>query len=171
MKKEESRTKNWAFQDAEIYIFDFCLRLLLWVFNCYCSVSKLCPTFCDPMDGSMPCFPMLYHLQKFAQSHVHWVSDAIEPSHPLPPPSPPALNLSQRQYSCLGNPGTEEPRRLQLLALQESDRTEQLSLSFFFRCPRSLKWKSDNLFYPLSRSFTQAWCYDIIYKILVNWPM
>ena len=48
MKKEELRTKNWAFQDAEIYIVDFCLRLFFWGFNCYCSVAKSCPTFCDP---------------------------------------------------------------------------------------------------------------------------
>ena len=54
----------------------------------------------DPMDCSMPGFPVLHYLpdsQEFAQSHVHWVSDAIQPSHPLSPPSPPALNLFQHQ--------------------------------------------------------------------------
>ena len=48
-----------------------------------------------PMNGSMPGFPALHHLLEFAQTHVHWVGDAIRPSRPLPPPSPPALSLSQ----------------------------------------------------------------------------
>ena len=62
-----------------------------------CSVSKSRPTLCDPMDCSTPGFPILHDLPEFAQIHVHWVGDAIKPSHPLPPPSPPALNLSQHQ--------------------------------------------------------------------------
>ena len=62
-----------------------------------CSVSQLCPTFCNPMDCSMPGFPVLPNLPKFAQTHGHRVSDAIQPSHPLWPPSSPAFNLSQHQ--------------------------------------------------------------------------
>ena len=50
---------------------------------------------CDPMDCSTSGFPVLHYLPEFAQTHVHWVSDVIQPSHPLPPPSPLALNLSQ----------------------------------------------------------------------------
>ena len=53
------------------------------------------PTFCDPLDCGMPGFPVLHHLPEFSQTHVHWVSDAIQPSHPLLPPSPPAFSLSQ----------------------------------------------------------------------------
>ena len=60
------------------------------------SVTKLCKTLCNPMDCSMPGFPVLQYLLEFAQTHVHWVSDAIQPSHPLLPPSP-ALNPSQHQ--------------------------------------------------------------------------
>ena len=60
---------------------------------CYCSVDKLYPTLWEPMDCSMPGFPVLHYLPEFAQTHVHWVSDAIQPSHPLLPPSPPALNF------------------------------------------------------------------------------
>ena len=52
---------------------------------------------CDPMYGSTPGFPVLHYLPEFAQTHVHWVNDAIQPSHPLLPPSPLALNLSQHQ--------------------------------------------------------------------------
>ena len=51
----------------------------------------------SPWGCSMPGFPVLHHLQEFAQTHVHWVSDAIQPSHPLSSPSPPAFNLSQHQ--------------------------------------------------------------------------
>ena len=56
-----------------------------------------CPTPCNLMDCSMPGFPGLYHLLEFAQTHVHWVGDATEQSHPLSPPSPSVLNLSQHQ--------------------------------------------------------------------------
>ena len=62
-----------------------------------CSVTKLCPTLCFPMDCSMPAFLVLHYLPEFAQTHVHWVSDAILPSHPLLSLSPPAFNLSQHQ--------------------------------------------------------------------------
>ena len=64
---------------------------------CCCWVTELCPAVCDPMDCSMPGFPVFYYLLEFAQIHVHWVSDAIQPSNPLQPPSPPVLNLSQHQ--------------------------------------------------------------------------
>ena len=62
-----------------------------------CSVAKLCPTLCDPMDCSTSSFPVLHHLLEFVHIHIHWVSDAIQSSHPLLSTSPPALNLSQHQ--------------------------------------------------------------------------
>ena len=68
------------------------LEYLLLV--CCCSVAKLCQTLCDPMNCKMPGFPVLHYLLEFAQTHVHWVSVTNQPSHPLSPPSPPALNLS-----------------------------------------------------------------------------
>ena len=64
---------------------------------CYCSVSKSCLTLCDPMNCIMSGFLVLYYLPEFAQTHVHWVSDAIKLSHPLSPPSPHALNLFQNR--------------------------------------------------------------------------
>ena len=64
---------------------------------CCCLVAQLCPTLCNPMDCSRPGFPVLHYLLEFAQTHVCWVSDAIQPSHLLSSPSPPALNLSQHQ--------------------------------------------------------------------------
>ena len=50
---------------------------------CCCSVAKLCPTLCDPLDCSMPGFPVLHYILEFDQTHVHWVSDTIQPPHPL----------------------------------------------------------------------------------------
>ena len=67
--------------------------------SCCCSVTKSCPTLCDPMDYSMPGFPVLHYLLEFAQIRVHWVGDAIQPSCPLSPASP-AFNLSQHQKDC-----------------------------------------------------------------------
>ena len=82
---------------------------LLWGFNSlthmkcalhvvqFSSVAQSCPTLCDTMDCSMPGFPVHHHVLELAQMHVHWVSDAIQPSHPLLSPCPPALNLSKHQ--------------------------------------------------------------------------
>ena len=63
----------------------------------YCSVTKPCPNLCDPMNCSMPGLSVLHYLPEFAQTHVHWVIDAIQPFHPLSSPSPPAFNLFQHQ--------------------------------------------------------------------------
>jgi len=56
----------------------------------FSSVAQLCPTLCDPVDCSMSGFPVHHQLLELAQTHVHWVGDAIQPSHPLSSPSPPA---------------------------------------------------------------------------------
>ena len=62
-----------------------------------CSVAKLFLTLYDSMDRSTPGFPVHHHLPEPAQTHVHRVGDAIQPSHPQLPPSPSALNLSQHR--------------------------------------------------------------------------
>ena len=62
----------------------------------FSSVAQWCPALCDPMDCSTPGLPVHYQLLELAQTHVHWVSDAIQPSHPLSFPSS-AFNFSQRQ--------------------------------------------------------------------------
>ena len=63
----------------------------------HCSVAQSWLTLCDSMDCSIPGFPVHHQLPEVAQTHVHWVSDAIQPSHPLSSPSPPVFNLSQYQ--------------------------------------------------------------------------
>ena len=71
--------------------------VLLLCCCCCCSVSQSCPTLCDSMNCSIPGFAVLHYLSEFAQNHVCWIGDAIQPSHPFLLPSPPALNLSQHQ--------------------------------------------------------------------------
>ena len=69
-------------------VYETCLYIwyIAWHIAC-CSVTKSCLTLCDPMDCSTPGFPVLQCLLELAQTHVHWVHDAIQPSHPLSPPS------------------------------------------------------------------------------------
>ena len=61
----------------------------------FSSVTQFCSTLCDPMDCRTPGLPVHHQLPEFTQTHVHWVSDAIQPSHPLSSPSPPGFNLSR----------------------------------------------------------------------------
>ena len=71
-----------------------CLHILSVQFS---SITQSCPTLCDPMDCSTPGLLVHHQLPEFTQTHVHRVSHAIQPSHPLLSASPPALNLSQHQ--------------------------------------------------------------------------
>ena len=92
------------------YIF-FSLGIIAWsgmldLMIVFCSVisvqfTQSCPTLCDPMNCSMPGLPVHHQLLESTQTHVHQVDDAIQPSHPLSPPSLPALNLSQ--HLMIGN--------------------------------------------------------------------
>ena len=61
------------------------------------SVTQSCPTLCNPMNHSTPGLPVHHQLPEFTQTHIHWVSDAIQPSHSLSSPSPPVPNPSQHQ--------------------------------------------------------------------------
>ena len=65
----------------------------------FSSVAQSCLTLCDPMNSSTPGLPAHHQIPEFTQTHVHWVGDAIQPSHPLPSPSPPALNSLQASES------------------------------------------------------------------------
>ena len=72
----------------------------------FSSVTQLCPTLCDPMNRSTPGLPVHHQLAEFTQTHVHQVSDAIQPSHPPSSPSPPAPNPSQHQSFPMSQPFT-----------------------------------------------------------------
>ena len=79
-------------QNISIHLTKVCGSLSSVQFSC-----SLCPTLCNPMNRSMPGLPVHQQLPESTQTHVHRVGDAIQPSHPLSSPSPPALNLSQHQ--------------------------------------------------------------------------
>ena len=66
----------------------------------FSSIAQSCPTLCDPMNRSTPGLPVHHQLPEFTQTHIHRVGDAIQPSHPLSSPFPPALNPSQQQSHC-----------------------------------------------------------------------
>ena len=72
----------------------FCISAFEFSSSSVSSVAQSCPTLWDPMNRSIPGLPVHYQFLEFTQTHVHWVSDAIQPSHPLSSPSPPAFNFS-----------------------------------------------------------------------------
>ena len=78
----------WSFQDQRVSSFSSIH---------FSSVAQSCPTLCDPMNRSTPGLPVHHQLPEFTQTHVHRVSDAMQPSHPLSSPFPPAPNPSQHQ--------------------------------------------------------------------------
>ena len=77
---------NWA-----------CISLIAGGFFQFSSATQSCPTLCNPMNHSMPGLPVHHQFPEFTQTHVHRVGDAIQPSHPLSSPSPPAPNPSKHQ--------------------------------------------------------------------------
>ena len=81
---------------SAIYSFSFPESYLLNIWVQFSSVTQSCPTLCDPMNCSTPGLPVHHQLLEFTQTHVYWVGDAIQPSHPLLSPSP-APNSSQHQ--------------------------------------------------------------------------
>ena len=79
-----------------------CAYMCVCIYSCCCSVAQVCPTLCDPMDCSIPGFLVLHHLLELAQTHVHWVGDAIQPSHPLSSP-PPVFNFTAKSRTPLSD--------------------------------------------------------------------
>ena len=93
----------WTLNDKAYVLIHFVMMSchrndLLYFFTVqFSSVAQSCVTLCDPMNCSTPGLPLHHQLPEFTQTHVHRVSDAIQPSHPLSSPSPPAPNPSQHQ--------------------------------------------------------------------------
>ena len=102
-----SKVLCWVKEDSLIWLlFDSISMKLLkgrnlqWLRTCsvqFSSVAQSCPTLCNPMNCSMPGLPVHHQFPEFTQTHIHRVCDAIQPSHPLLSPSPPAPNPSQHQ--------------------------------------------------------------------------
>ena len=94
--------KRWEYQTTWPASWETCMQvrkqqLELDMEQQFSSVTQLFPTLCDPMDCNMIGLLVHHQLWEITQTHVHWVSDAIQPSHPLLSPYPPALNLSKHQ--------------------------------------------------------------------------
>ena len=99
---ETSATIKYKKRRAEVFNFEYhdIWNIPLWLLMFFSSiqfssVTQSCPTLCEPMDCSTPGLPIHCQLPEFTQTHFHWVSDAIQPSHSLSSPSPPAFHLSQ----------------------------------------------------------------------------
>ena len=87
---------SWSFSSSK-RILTSRLKMFLRVSVQFSSVAQSCLTCCDPVDWITPSLPIHHQLLELMQSYVHWVSDAIQPSHPLSSPSPPTFNLDQHQ--------------------------------------------------------------------------
>ena len=97
----------------------------------FSSVTQLCPTLCDPMDCSTPGFPVHHQLPEFVQIHVHWVSDTIQPSHPLSSPSPRAFGLSTLAWKKSYLPSLNILRVWTQAPVTSS--SQQFKVKFFFQ--------------------------------------
>ena len=95
ISKEDFKPFGWKSNHGTVWKIQS--NLLSWENK---PVTQSCPTLCDPMNHSTPGLPVHYLLPEFTQTHVHWVGDAIQLSHPLSSPSPPALSLPQHQGLC-----------------------------------------------------------------------
>ena len=86
-----------ALSEVSSLVLVWSLLKVVWLSDQIRSVAQSCPTLCNPMNRSVPGLPVHHQLPEFTQTHVHRVSDAIQPFHPLLSPSPPAPNPSQHQ--------------------------------------------------------------------------
>ena len=96
----------------------------------FSSVAQSCPTLCDPMDHSMPSFPVFHYFPESVQTHVHWINDAIQPSYPLSPCSP-AGNLSQHQSLFQWVDSSDQVAKVLALQLQHQSSNEYSRLISF----------------------------------------
>ena len=100
-----------------IWILIFILLPIIYDFQ-FSSVTQLCPALSNPMDYSTPGFLIHHQLPQLAQTYAHWVANAIQPSHPLSSPSPPAFNLSQHQGLFQGVSSSHQVAKVLELQLQ-----------------------------------------------------
>ena len=121
------------------------------IYICCCLVIQSCVTLCNPMDCPTPGFSVLNHLPKFSQTHVHWVDDAIQPFHPLSPPSPSALNIPQHQ--CLFQ-WVSSSHRLQCTGASSSALVLPMNIQGWF--PLGLTGLTSSLSKGLSRVFSNT---------------
>ena len=107
----------------------------------FSSVAQSCPTLCDPMNCSTPGLPVHNQLPEFTQTHVHWVSDAIQPSQPLLSPSPPVPNPSKHQGLFQWVNSSHEVAKVLEFDSQKSSSTPQFKSSNSSTLSFPLSWK------------------------------
>ena len=112
---------NFFFQNA----------LTFWLYSKIILVTQSCPSLCNLMDCSMPGFPDHHRLSELTCTHVHWVGDVIQPSHPLSSPSPPAFNLSQHQGLFQRASSSHQVAKVLEFQLQPQSSVEYLGLISF----------------------------------------
>ena len=94
---QHKETKYWLKQQRTKTFFLKFISIFQFSSVQFSSVAQSCPSLCDPMSHSTPGLPVHHQLPEFTQTHAHWISDAIQPSHPLLSPPLPTFNLSQHQ--------------------------------------------------------------------------
>ena len=110
------------------------------------SVAQLCPTLCDPMNCSTPGLPVHHQFLEFSETHVHQVSDAIQPSHPLSCPSPLAPNPSQHQSLFQWvNSLHEVAKVLEFQAITK--KIPQIQLNWHRKLLKPTKWEQEVIYY------------------------
>ena len=107
-----------------------------------CSVTQSCPTLCEPMDCSMPGFTVHHRFPEFAQTHFHWVDDAIQPSHPQTSPSPPALSLSRHQglFQWVGSLHQVANKYRKMCSVSLGLREMQINRTIKYHCTLQPEW-------------------------------
>ena len=132
--------------------------------NCYqfSSVAQSCPTLCDPMNCSTPGLPVHHQLPEFTQTHVHRVSDTIQPSHPLSSPSPPVPTPSQHQSIFQWVNSSHEVAKVLEFQLQHQSFSEDPGLiSFRMDCIIPSKEIPDQKGFPIM-TFDALICSGIV---------
>ena len=124
----------------------FFLIFLFFCVCCFCFVTKSRLTLCNPVDCHMPDFLVLHYLPEFAQTHVHWVSHAIQLFHSLPPPSPPAFHLSQHQGLFQWVDPSHQVAEVLELQLQHQSFQRGFRVDFLLRLTGLITFFSSGLF-------------------------
>ena len=147
-------------KDSIKYIYIFC-----------CSVIQSCLTLCNPMDCSTPGFPVLHHLLELAQTHVHWVSDALQPSHPLSPHS--AFSLYQHQGLFQWIDSSHQVARVLQLQLQHQSfqwiHTDTHKYRHSFIHSSGFLFGNLNELFGQPNSYTNKTLFVIYLKCKLNW--
>ena len=146
-----------------------CIWLMYWdaltvgVSVQFSSVAQSFPTLCGPMNCSMPGLPVHHQLPEFTETHVHWVSDAIQPSHPVSSPSPPAPNPSQHQSLFQWVNSLHEVAKVHILLKPGLENFEHYFTSMWDDCNCAVVWAFFGIAF--------LWYWNENWHFPVLWPL